>query len=304
MDGISIPAALGRMLPLGAAAACRGSESEGAVQVFGASEPLPVFSVTKMFIAAGILRAVDADRFRLADPLASRLPGAPAGRTISQVLTHTAGLGNYTDDPGYLAAVRDRPADPWSLQDIAAAGAPTGPGPFAYSNTGYWYLGALLEEVSGMSLGQYLHREIFKPADMASTRYPDPETALTDAGYSTLWAGPAGAAFSTPSDLLRFGDLVTERNPLFPSSLSPAMRAAFMDSVPVAAPAPWRAARYGAGVMIDTDLQLWGHGGAGPGYRAAVFTSRATGNAAAVIAPETSGFSPEEALVSLLGQKG
>jgi hypothetical protein len=56
--------------------------------------------------------------------------------------------------------------------------------------------------------------------------------------------------------------------------------------------------------MIDTDLQLWGHGGAGPGYRAAVFTSRATGISAAAIAPESSGFSPEEALVSLLGPRG
>jgi hypothetical protein len=136
---------------------------------------------------------------------------------------------------------------------------------------------------------------------MASTRYPGPETSLTSSGYSTLWAGPAGAAFSTPADLLGFGDLFAEANPLFPSALSPAARKAFMDSVPAQAPVPWRKPRYGAGVMIDPVLRLWGHSGSGPGYRSAVFTSVATGSVSALICPGAMDFSPESALVSLLG---
>lgn len=293
-----------RQLPAGSVAAYRGPRDGARMHVSGTSEPLPVFSVTKMFVAAGVLRAADAGLLTLADPLASRLPGAPTGCTIAQALTHTAGLGNYTANPKYVRAVLEEPGEPWDLEAIAAASTPGVPGTFAYSNTGYWYLGAMLEEVTGMSLGQYLHREIFEPADMASTRYPEPETSLTASGYSTLWAGPAGAVFSTPADLLGFGDLLADSNPLFPSALSTAARAAFMDSVPVEAPAPWREPRYGAGVMLDPGLRLWGHGGSGPGYSGAVFTSLATGAAAALICPGQSDFSPETALVSLLGSPG
>lgn len=290
-----------RQLPTDSVAAYRGPGVDARMHVSGPAEPLPVFSVTKMFIAAGVLRAVDAGLLTLADPLASRLPGAPTGCTIAQVLTHTAGLGNYIANPDYLRAVEEDPGDPWDLEMIAAASNPGVQGTFAYSNTGYWYLGAMLEEATAMSLGQYLHREIFEPADMASTRYPEPETSLTPSGYSTLWAGPAGAAFSTPADLLGFGDLFSDSNPLFPSTLSNAARAAFMDSVPVQATAPWKEPRYGAGVMIDAGLGLWGHGGSGPGYRSAVFTSPATGAAAALICPDQTDFRPESALLSLLG---
>ncbi|MFI8411696.1 serine hydrolase domain-containing protein [Paeniglutamicibacter gangotriensis] len=300
MDDSSLAQALERALPSGSAAACRagfGSET----RIFGSSEPQPVFSVTKKFVAAGVLRAVDAGALRLSDSLASRLPGAPSGCSIAQVLTHTAGLGDYSTNPEYLTAVREHPSDPWSLDSIAAASRQGEPGIFAYSNTGYWYLGAMLEEVSDMGLGQYLHREVFEPADMGSTRYPELETALTASGYSTLWAGPAGAAFSTPEDLLCFESLVTDTDPPSPAAVSPAMRRAFSQSVPVDAPAPWRDPRYGAGVMIDTKLLLWGHGGSGPGHRSAVFTSWDTGAAVAAIVPEESGFIPEEVLVPLLG---
>lgn len=290
-----------RQLPAGSVAAYRGPGDGARMHVWGAAEPLPVFSVTKMFIAAGILRAVDSGLLTLADPLASRLPGAPAGCTVAQVLTHTAGLGDYAGNPEYLRALRQHPGDPWDLAAIGAASTPGAPGAFAYGNTGYWYLGAMLEVVTDMSLGQYLHREIFEPADMASTRYPEPETSLTPSGYSTLWAGPAGAAFSTPADLLNFGDLFADSNPFFPSALSASSRAAFMASVPARAPAPWLEPRYGAGVMIDSGLRLWGHGGAGPGYSSAVFTSLATGAAAAVIVRGQQGFSPQSVLIAWLG---
>lgn len=304
MDDTLAFEALLRQLPTGSVAAYRGPRDGARIHVSGPAEPLPVFSVTKMFVAAGVLRAVDAGLLTLADPLASRLPGAPTGCTIAQVLTHTAGLGNYTANPDYQHAINADPGEPWELEEISAASTPEKPGTFSYGNTGYWYLGAMLEGITGMSLGQYLHREIFEPADMASTRYPEPETSLTPSGYSTLWAGPAGAAFSTPADLLGFGDLFADSNPLFPSALSNAARAAFMDSVPVQAPAPWKEPRYGAGVMIDAGLGLWGHGGSGPGYRSAVFTSPATGAAAALICPGQTDFRPESALISLLGSHG
>ncbi|MBV1780937.1 hypothetical protein KRR55_17620 [Paeniglutamicibacter sp. ABSL32-1] len=77
---------------------------------------------------------------------------------------------------------------------------------------------------------------------------------------------------------------------MFNSALSPAARAAFLDSVPAPAAAPWREPHYGAGVMVDRRLRIRGHGGAVP--------------ATALICPGTTDFSPESALVSLLGSAG
>lgn len=293
------------LLPTGSVAAYRGPGVPiGNISHSGSTEPLPVYSVTKLFIAAGVLRAMDAGVLSLDDQLAARLPGAPAGCTIREVLHHTAGLGNYTSDPGYLRAVAEQPGEPWDLERIAEASRPGTRGIFEYSNTGFWFLGAMLEEVSGMALAQYLHREVFEPANMMDTRYPDLETSLTPTGYSTLWAGPAGAVFSTPADLLRFEQFILGTEAFWLPPLTPEATAEFFAPVPAPAPAPWREPRYGTGVMIDPGLGLWGHGGSGPGYRSAVFASLGPGAAAAVICPGAGSFEAQETLALMLGHRG
>lgn len=293
------------LLPSGSVAAYRGpAEPFENIAHSGSTEPLPVYSVTKMFIAAGVLRAMDAGVLKLSDALAARLPGAPAGCTIREVLQHTAGLGNYTAHPDYLRSVAKQPGEPWSLEQIAAASVPGDSGHFEYSNTGYWYLGALLEHVSGMALGQYLHREVFDPANMMTTRYPELETSLTPGGHSTLWAGPAGAAFSTPADLLRFQQFILGVESYWLPPLSTAATNEFFNCVPVLAPEPWRAPHYGSGVMADPALGVWGHGGSGPGYRSAVFSSFGSRASAAIICPGAGSFDAEDTLVRLLGRSG
>ncbi|MFF5793118.1 serine hydrolase domain-containing protein [Paeniglutamicibacter sp. NPDC012692] len=293
------------LLPSGSVAAYRGPEEPfGNISHSGSTEPLPVYSVTKMFIAAGVLRAMDAGVLKLSDSLASRLEGAPAGCTIREVLHHTAGLGNYTAHPDYVRAVAEVPGEPWSLDRIAAVSAPGSRGRFEYSNTGFWYLGAMLEQVSGMALGQYLHREVFEPANMMDTRYPELETSITPSGYSTLWAGPAGASFSTPADLLRFQQFVLGVESYWSPPLGAAATEEFFASVPVPPQDPWRVPRYGAGVMTDPALGIWGHGGSGPGYRSAVFSRFGNRATAAIICPGAGSFEAEETLVNLLGRRG
>lgn len=293
------------LLPTGSVAAYRGLGTPiGSIIHSGSTEPLPVYSVTKLFIAAGVLRAMDAGALDLGDQLAARLPGAPTGCSIREVLHHTAGLGNYTADAGYLRAVTEQPGEPWDLERIAEASAPGTRGIFEYSNTGFWYLGAMLEEVSGMALAQFLHREVFEPANMMDTRYPDLETSLTPTGYSTLWAGPAGAAFSTPADLLRFQQFILGTEAFWLSPLTDKATTEFFTPVPAPAPAPWRMPSYGTGVMMDPALGIWGHGGSGPGYRSAVFACFGPGAAAAIICPGAGSFEAEEALAMLLGRRG
>lgn len=282
-------------LPAGSVAAFSDlALSTGEIIAGGPTEPLPVYSTTKMFIAVGVLRACDAGLLALEDSLAARLPGAPSGCSIMEVLNHTAGLGNYTANHGYLHAVQHEPGSPWRLEKIIAASTLGTPGRFEYSNTGFWYLGALLENISGMQLSQYLHRKVFDPAGMRETRYPDLESSLISTGYSTLWAGPAGAAYSTPADLLRFMQFISGNQGVWTPPLSGNATQELFTTVPVAAPAPWVSPAYGLGVMIDQKLGVWGHGGAGPQYRSAVFSDFSSGLAAAIICPDQDSFSPEE----------
>ena len=288
-------------LPAGSAAAWRDPSESGVLRIFGVKDALPVFSLTKMFIAAAILRLMDAGALRVTDKIAKFLPGAPGHGSIKAVLNHTAGLGDYAHTPAYLRAVHEQPGQPWDLRQIASISSTGIPGSFAYSNTGYWLLGALLESLLAEPLHLVLEREVFTPLGMVSTRYPLPETSLSPSGYSTLWAGPAGAAFSTPSDVLRFQAILQSTTGVSGDYLSVAARELLFSCVAVDAQAPWRAPKYAMGIMVDPALRLWGHGGSGPGYRSAAFSSLATGVGASIICPSSGTLNPEAILIKHLG---
>src|ERR1700720_3778285 len=109
-------------------------------------------SITKQFTAMAILILQERGKLALEDPIGKYLDDAPAaweGVTIHHLLTHTAGVPSYTSDPEYgkkmaqpetvksmIARFKDKPLD-------------FKPGEkFAYSNSGYFLLGAAIEKVS------------------------------------------------------------------------------------------------------------------------------------------------------------
>jgi CubicO group peptidase (beta-lactamase class C family) len=113
-------------------------------------------------------------------------------------------------------------------------------------------------------------------------------------------AGPAGAAWSTPGDLLAFFGA------LFGGTLVSAESLATMTAaVPVdAGEGPWRRPGYGLGLMIDDGTgdgdRTVGHGGSGPGHRSAAFIAPATERAVAVLVQAPSTVDPVEVALKLL----
>ena len=99
-------------------------------------------SVTKTFVAALTLDLADLGVLALDDTVADFVPRArPRDAdeiTIRELLSHRAGLFDYTSDPALLRGE----LDPRTLVDIADAN-PRAPG-YAYSSTNYLVLGLVL----------------------------------------------------------------------------------------------------------------------------------------------------------------
>jgi CubicO group peptidase (beta-lactamase class C family) len=128
-----------------------------------------IASITKQFTAAAIMKLEMQGKLNTNDLLSKYLPGVPADKsaiTMHQVLTHTAGLKNYSGGD-YEVATRDE-----TVKRILSAPLESEPGKkFAYSNAGYTLLAAIIERVSGEPYEKFLNRNLFKPAGMKLTGY-------------------------------------------------------------------------------------------------------------------------------------
>jgi D-alanyl-D-alanine carboxypeptidase len=134
-----------------------------------AGDRFRIGSVTKSFVAMVVLQLVEG-RLRLGDNLERWLPGlVPGGEriTVRQLLNHTSGLYNYTDDlPEPPRRVRPR-----QLVAIATGHRPLfAPGTeFSYSNTNYILAGLLAERVTGQRLADQLEQRILQPLGLDDT---------------------------------------------------------------------------------------------------------------------------------------
>ncbi len=180
-------------------------------------------SMTKQFTALLVLQFVHEGKIRLQAHLSDYLPyyRKYTGRrvTISELLSHTSGVPNFTAVPGFLdgPASRIHHGVKEFVQQYCSGDLQFEPGTrFEYSNSGYFLLGAVLEQVSGMSYEQLLDERIFQPLGMKDSGYTHSETIIARraAGYERSASGiqnaryydmsvpfSAGALYSTVGDL-------------------------------------------------------------------------------------------------------
>ncbi|MFF1909351.1 serine hydrolase domain-containing protein [Kitasatospora sp. NPDC058218] len=252
-------------------------------------------SVTKTFVATVALQLVAEHRIGLDDPVESRLPGVvPNGReiTVRQLLGHTSGLFNYTEDPSFsfeedpatlqewLDTGRWRPYAPQELVDIATKHpvyfAP-GQG-WHYSNTNYIVVGMLIERITGRSWADEVQRRIIRPLGLTGTSMPLNSPFIPGPhahGYYKLATGPAdvtlldpsmagaaGAGISTTADLARFVSALLGGRLLAPAQLAEMKRTS-----------PQSGSEYGLGLQRTATAcgEYWGHGGGIPGYNTLMY---------------------------------
>ena len=130
-------------------------------------------SITKQFTAAAIMKLEMQGKLDTHDLVSKYLAGVSqdkAGITIHHLLTHTAGVIEFTD-PDYEPDHRDE-----TVKTILDAPLKYTPGEqFLYSNAGYTLLAAIAEKVSGKPYEEFLREELFEPAGMWFTGYRIPD---------------------------------------------------------------------------------------------------------------------------------
>lgn len=243
-------------------------------QTFGparADTAFSVGSVTKMFTAVSVMQLVQRGLVSLDAPASTYLPQYPVLQrvTVRELLNHTGGLPNILDDAVASGDVQ-RPATPGAMLTKALA-LPLDftPGTdWNYSNTGYVVLGQIVERVSGMPLAAYEQRNIFAPVGMQHTYVaPAPGTnvasAFKGAPGDWTWYYAAGDIFASATDLARF-DIALMRGRLVSSGMFQQM----VKTAPFPTLAPGM--RDGLGLFLTQtgDVQLIGHHGGEPGFRA------------------------------------
>ena len=252
----------------------------------------PIYSVTKTAVAAAVLLLVR--------------EGAIELDSVRRLLDHTSGVRDYGSLPEYHETVRVRPGSAWDDDEFLARASAAGPQfesgkGWAYSNTGYLVLRRLLDEHGGLTaflprLGLAAATVAERTADLG-VAVPAPSALLLDGVgdvrgvYDPRWVGHRTL-------VARAGDLLDFWRDLPSEMLDP------RTFVPVGADAPgFVRPSYGLGVMADPGSPLGtvvGHGGAGPGYTAAVFAVPGA-DAVAIVLTADERYPAQQTVLELLG---
>lgn len=189
-------------------------------------EPNMVFrlgSITKQFTTVAILILAEQGKLALDDSITQFLPDYPTHDhliTIEHLLTHTSGIKSMTHMPEWLPLWRkdftvQELIDFFKYQPMQFA-----PGKrWAYNNSGYLLLGAIIEKVSEQTYEQFIQHSIFDPLGMKQSYYDSPVRLIprrvagydkgpkgyTNAAYLSMTQPyAAGALASTVDDLARW----------------------------------------------------------------------------------------------------
>src|SRR5256886_848318 len=135
-----------------------------------------IASMTKPITGTAILMLQDEGKLNVADPVAKYLPefanlktpsGKPANLTITQILTHTSGLGEASGTDAQKAKTLSDLVPLW-----LAAPMQYEPGEkWRYTQSGINAAARIVEVVSGMTFDLFLQKRLFDPLGMKHTTF-------------------------------------------------------------------------------------------------------------------------------------
>ena len=257
-----------------------------------------VGSITKNFTAVLVLQLVAQKKVGLDTAAGAYLPAGllPKGSpiTVRELLNHTSGLHDYTDDlltgdtvTGYQG-FRYKTYQPQALvADAVKHGQQFKPGSeYSYSNTNFVVLGLLVEHVTGLPYATVLKQRILAPLHLNSTYFVVPQVTVPGVhsiGYLTQdnpakplfdatsqtasWLWTAGALISSTSDLDTYLRALTSGKLLPAAQLAQMESTGFVNST----------TRYGLGLReyeLPCGVDVYGHDGIIEGYQTYAYSTR------------------------------
>jgi len=261
------------------------------------SAVLPIYSLTKTFIAATVIQSRIELTCRVSDWFDRHWVPRGADITVAQLLTHQSGIQDYfSASTAYSDAVAQQSTEAstvvWSDDTYAdhTLRQPLWfePGTaFAYSNPGYWLLGQILQKETDQSLAELIATHITDPLELGSVRLAEGIFAEDLPNYSAAWVWH-GLLLASSTDVARF-------------LASPLIDPLRTQLVEVAGKhASWQKPHYGYGLMIEPGKR-YGHNGDGPGFSAACYKFARTGHTLCVLR-RTQGLNAEAAEGSAMHQ--
>ena len=271
-----------------------------------ASSVFRIGSTSKQFTAACIVILEEQGKLTLDDRLKSFFPDFPDYAekiSIRHLLNHTSGIRDYLQ----IAYLRGLSGDAhYTDTDIMhwlvrQSDLNFNPGEeHLYSNSGYWLLGQIVKEVSGINMADFARKEIFEPLGMTDTHFHNDHTRIVKnraSGYAptangrfrismtTLNMIGDGGIFTTINDIKKWDDAFYNSTVLGETFWNTMTQQGVLNKGEVI--------NYASGLIVGEykGLKTIRHGGAFVGFRAellrfpdqrltiAVFANRADANA-------------------------
>ena len=178
-------------------------------------------SISKIFTATLVMKAVEAKKLKLTDNLSAYFPTIPNASkiTITQLLQHRTGIHNFTNDAEYLGWMGQPKSQADMLAVMVKGGSDFEPGAkFEYSNSNYVLLSFILEKIYKQPYKEIVDAQIVKPLGLKNTFYGGKinpaKNEVNSYKFSGKWEKEpetdmsiptgAGAMVSTATNLSRF----------------------------------------------------------------------------------------------------
>lgn len=185
---------------------------------------LKIGSIVKDFTAVTILRLAEQSKLDLDDHIGKYLSIFPEeisnNVTIRQLLRHESGFGDYLMLPEFRGQIGSIKSVSQIIELFNDQPLLFEPGTQErYSNSGYTVLGAIIENITGISYFEAVKQEILDPLEMRETVFDWQEIERFDkkprwylrsstGGFYISpvdeWPSPSGGAYSTGADLFIF----------------------------------------------------------------------------------------------------
>ncbi len=180
-------------------------------------------SISKMYTSVMVLQLIEEEKLSLQTSLYDYYPNVKYAKdiTIKNLLNHSSGIFNFTNDTAYLNYHTNKQSKKELLERIYAFTPSFKPNKKnSYSNSNYILLSFIIEDVTGKSYTKNLKERIVKPLKLKDTYYGNKTKSCQHEAFSYQYMGEweksletnmsvpigAGAVVATTKDLSIFID--------------------------------------------------------------------------------------------------